>query len=448
MDDKSKQVNESKGMLIILASEKTLDDFFKSAIEQMDINTLIDIGRCVSAIRKANNIGIAEVKICCLGDCNSKKQLDKHGITVGNLGRIYLISHGGFDTSGPEHATFLQVYGGQPIHGKPLGRQLKTLFGNFNYPPNLCTIIFTGCLTDAPVNQSVVKMVKTEIGVKEIYGSSDKTAALAVLNTNKDIVLIQEESDYRNKYYYVYEALTQIIFDDINVHSQDAKKEMLSHFKTKLPSNFTEENLLLLKSLAVSYVECNYIKAHATIAARLMCRLGMASVAYGNDGNFSPSPDLKKFKQCVDLFLALEKIKQNMTAPYSIYGNLIAKFKAEFEDKNKHPNFEEMLGNKVEELVEIFDNKNVEELKQLFDKKLPQLLAEILPPGDIKELRQLALLEKKPAKEIAEQIWQQASVNVKNISVKKNSSSQIEEFKKKINKIQRLYVNCNKQIKG
>ena len=296
-----KQTNKSgTERLILLTYKGTLKELLegvRSNTKEIDFASLVDIGRCSLAIMAATQDEIYGVKIICVGDLLSKEDFenwrDEFEITdedldeLKNLEKIYAVGHG--SKEGLLNFTGKDTYS---IDGESLNRTLENLFFYTGCLVENLEVIFTNCYANSVANYIKQQLHPSPI---VIYGSKYPNISYAVLAENPtDIVILTSNNQKLNAQYILYQTMIfKRSFNQVNKEYKDIDdicEQLTDILPSKVQAKFQQFDspyliLLLLKSIAINVVQCEYIVLNHTISAHLSYGLGELVDEYGTFDN-------------------------------------------------------------------------------------------------------------------------------------------------------------------
>ena len=272
----------NRGRLIVLPFRGTLDEFFKQLKEgssEMDIATLASIGLSLQEAYN-NQIGINEVKICCLGDLNDKDRLCKLNITKEDLGTIYIVGHGGIRNK-EGYATLFN--GHTVVNAREIAKALGRLFVSCNYKMNEkidSKVIINCCygaakkcndksvLSIAKAIEGEVKRLQFKFEASNIKGGEELTT-LSLSNNCKKVLLLDHVPENKKLFLHLIVMKSVIgshvknYFEPIFHNSVSNLENLRVVFSTQFKTEFTQMYrntegdvtgiLAWLKNVAVSY---------------------------------------------------------------------------------------------------------------------------------------------------------------------------------------------------
>lgn len=353
------------GGLIVLTHPGTLEDLLEKVNNytiEVDPGNLTDIGRCSLAIMAANKSKIDEVKICCLGDLSDLNRLKELGITKADLGKIYMVGHGG------KNGLLSFMLNGPTVNKKSVNGALKELFQYTGGSSEDSEIIFTNCYAN-----SVAEYIKQHLNPKKVYGSKTANHSyLALIRDPTDIPVLPVNPEFKDENQIV-KALQFIQSFEEFRYVDDIGREIASALQSRFESEFsrfyssgdTKKNLLLLKSIAVNVVKCTYLTLKDTTFARLSYGLGKLDGGYNTNDFVIDSNNSEKLEELI--------APKNNNKPKSEVENS----KPESKGKNNEKPTPDELERRIVSVCRILSLSNLrDKIKELYENFELMLLSE------------------------------------------------------------------------
>jgi len=272
MDSKERieQITKRSKKLLMLTYPGKMEELFETIFDnskskrmnELELAELLGIGCCSLAMMNATKEGMAGVKIVCLEDHLNPNWLIKSKITkeylAEELETIYMFGHG--------------CDNGDMVLMKEYAKKKSSLLALEGL------FAKTGCSKDAIkkvevavmncYGKYVAELIRSS--VKQSFGGEDSTKGYAVLaRDHKNVIVLTENSKMpnmeKNEIMKQRNALIDLADESSCVCDICAKvkQEFLSEFQTKFEKLYspddTKKNALLLQSMTVGFVQCEYI---------------------------------------------------------------------------------------------------------------------------------------------------------------------------------------------
>lgn len=335
--DKLKSKNE--GGLIVLAYDKTLDELFKQlnenkGQEKLKINAddLRGIGLRLQTACNNNEMGIDQIKICCVGDLldirNINQRLNELNITKKDLKEIYLVGHGKIK----EGKGCANIFNGSYVYGNKIATALHNLFRSLNERVINSKIFLDYSYGTAEKDQdgieiiSIAKAIEGEFYEFMIKPSSiegNKWSVKTILSSDcKNLIFLTNLP--KNEQLYEEEVCSEIFSLEYKEtcflkESYDCYKAINEKFEEQAETKFKKVYkeykgdqkiiLTLMKNLTLVYLKNEYLMQFLKISIALECSLGKLLF---KKGTFTEEEEqrFKELRSKLKEFINLNKINK------------------------------------------------------------------------------------------------------------------------------------------